>query len=174
MEIDPIAQGLAFLGLQTNKKSTTKQQKAIKGTKKTTFADSIKKAQQQEIFLQKGLPLELAGLTEDEALVFLKDNVDLAGEALQKDPSAENMTLYRASVGNFMKYIEMNAFEVIIKKRRGFNKKGNALDPVVQIRVINQKLERLSSDLVYNHKDNLNILKAVGEIAGLLVDLMAE
>ena len=77
-----------------------------------------------------------------------------------------------------MKYISKNNYEVLTLYRR---KKGRPLISVktgkpayyTQVQVINQKLEQLAGDLVYNHKENIDLLKRLEEINGLIVDLLA-
>ena len=44
----------------------------------------------------------------------------------------------------------------------------------MQIQVINEKLETLTNDIIYNHSKNLNILAKIEELNGLIVDLLAD
>jgi uncharacterized protein YaaR (DUF327 family) len=72
-----------------------------------------------------------------------------------------------------LKYIERNNFVVIEKRRFGRNRRGRELAPYYQIQVINQKMNNLASDMLYNHSKNLNLLARIEEINGLIVDLIA-
>lgn len=177
MEIDPVAQSLYFSSVSGRKKSVqSKDDKddtegaKVKRTKFNTLLDSATK---KYALLQEGLSEEMCDMPKDSALVTLKDAVDITGDALQTEPSSQNIKNYRKAVSNFMHYIEKNSFEIKQIKRLGYNRRGRTLDPVTQIRIINQKLDKLAQDLLYNHADNLAILAAVGQINGLLVDLMA-
>ena len=156
----------------------TDKEKKLNSTQKTSFINSLEKSQQEFELANDGLPVEIAGMTEEEAIVFLKDEVDLAGNNLTKNPTMERISDYRRKLGNFMKYISKNNYEVLTLYRR---KKGRPLINVktgkpayyTQVQVINQKLEQLADDLVYNHKENIDLLKRLEEINGLIVDLLA-
>ena len=45
--------------------------------------------------------------------------------------------------------------------------------PYHQIQIINQKLNNLASDMLFNHSKNLNLLARLEEINGMIVDLIA-
>lgn len=122
---------------------------------------------------EEGIPPEAAGLSVEDTVVFLKDAADAAGDELTAKMTSESFSKYRAAIKQFMNYVIKNSFEIEKHPRRGFNRRGKPMDPAVQVQIINQKLDTLASDLLYNHMDKLKILEKVGEIKGLLVDLQA-
>lgn len=148
-------------------------------TKRNSFANSLQKKQEEYALANEGLPVELAGMELEEAVVFLKDQLDIAGDLLAATPDMTQIQNYRQKLGNFIKYISRNNYEVLIykRKKRGLpliDKKTGKPAYFVQIQVINEKLAQLTSDLVYNHSKNLNILAKVEELNGLIVDLLAD
>ena len=70
--------------------------------------------------------------------------------------------------------MEKNNFEVVKIQRRGFNRRTKKkLDPRVQVKIINQKLDQLASDMLFNHRNNLALLSKLEELNGLLIDIIA-
>lgn len=176
-EIDSINnQSLYFAATQiASQKQARRSKKTEKypASKKSSFAVSLKKSQEEAELISEGLPPEIAGMEEEEAFVFLKDAVDSAGDELKEYQNPEAIEKYRRKIGQFMKYMTKNNFKIITQKR-GFSKKtGKQIAPYIQIAIINEKLNSLVSDLLYNHSKNLNILARVDEINGLVIDLMA-
>ncbi|MGI5058783.1 YaaR family protein [Treponema pectinovorum] len=175
------SQSLYFASLQNavhqQAKETTKGEKSS-AAKKTSFASSLKKNQEEFELANEGLPIELAGKTVDEAIVFLKDEVDLAGDMLAQNPNMEQIENYRKKLGNFIKYVSKNNYQILTharkyKGRSLLDKKTGKPAYFVQIKVINEKLAQLTNDILYNHRSNIEILKRVEEINGLIVDLLA-
>ena len=152
----------------------TQQQGKSEKTGRTAFASSLKRQQEALSLASEGLPPEIAGMDEESAVVFLKDAVDIAGDELKEQQSLAAIENYRKKLSQFLKYLTRNNFEVIQHRRRGRNRKtGKAADPYIQIQLINQKLDHLTSDLLYNHSRNLNMLARVEEINGMIIDLLA-
>lgn len=162
--------------LQQSKETEKKSKTA--GTQKKSFANALKKSQEEFELTQDGLPAEIAGMSAEDAVIFLKDQVDVAGDMLQENPNLERIGAYREKLGNLMRFISRNNYDVpvIDRKFHGrplLDKKTGKQAKYVQIRVINEKLEQLTSDLLYNHSKNINLLARVEEINGLIVDLLA-
>ena len=86
--------------------------------KKSVFANSLQKKQEEFNLASEGLPIELAGMEIEEAVVFLKDELDSAGDKLASDQSLEQIENYRKKLSNFMKYVTRNNYEVLIYKRK--------------------------------------------------------
>lgn len=177
MGIDSVGfqnQSLYFAAAQSASQQAAKQKSAEKSIfSKLSFADSLKKSREEAQLISEGFPIEIAGMDVESAIVFLKDEADLASDKLKENQSAENIENYRKKIGQFLKYVEKNNFEVIEKRRFAKNRRGRTLAPYVQIQVINQKLNNLASDMLYNHSKNLNLLARIEEINGLIVDLIA-
>ncbi len=179
---------LYFSGVQSaasqQAKNAQKSEKSAKNSK-ISFASSLKKAQEEKNLISEGLPPEIAGMSGEEAVIFLKDAVDIAGDELQRKQDRASIDRYREKVSQFIKFIVKNNYEVVVQQRKKFNpvtgkweipisrKSGKPVDPRIQIRVINEKLNQFTSDFLYNHRKNLNMLARIEEINGLIVDLLA-
>ncbi|MBQ7159450.1 MAG: YaaR family protein [Treponema sp.] len=138
-----------------------------------SFISALTKSQEEATLVQEGLPLEIAGMNTEEAVVFLKDAVEMAGDELKQRQDLASMEKYRQKVKQFMQYIIKNSFEVEKTQRRGFNRKGRKIDPRVQVKIIDEKLNKLASEMMYLQRANLQLLAKVEEINGLIIDLIA-
>ena len=121
--------------------------------------------------MSQGLPAELAGKPIDEAIDFLKDELDMAGDNFGINATPQAFDRYKKAVGQFIKFLEKNNYTIDVKKR--MPRRGKAVKPAFQVIAINQELDRLAYDLWYNHLDKLKILEKVHEINGLVIDLLA-
>ena len=178
MGIDSVGfqnQSLYFQAAQAASQQAMQQSKKSEKSifSKLSFADTLKKSKEEALLVSEGFPAEIAGMDDESAIVFLKDAADLASDQLRDNQSIENIENYRKKIGQFLKYVERNNFEVIEKRRFGRSRLGRTLAPYVQVQVINQKLNNLASDMLYNHNKNLNLLASIEEINGLIVDLIA-
>ena len=183
--VDPLGSSLYFSAAATASKEAKKEQDKLKtqNTKKTAFTTMLEKQQEIEQLASIGLPHEIAGMNEEEAVVFLKDALDIAADKLEENQTAENFTEFRKTVSNFFKYLEKTNFEVTTKKRlrtRMTVKKSvyhtvrKMQDPYKQITVINQKLDEMARMILQDHKDKILMLSKIGEIKGLIVDFFAD
>ena len=168
------SQSLYFAATQAASQQLAQQAKKTEKKQKTSFASSLSAHQERAQLLSEGLPLELAGMTDEEAVVFLKDQMDMAGDELKARQDLASMENYRKKVGHFMKFIVKNNFEFIKKKRFGRNRKGRPVDPYCQVQIIDQKLNQLAAEMLILHGSNLRLLAKLEEINGLVVDLLAE
>ncbi len=152
----------------------TRQQEKTNRAQQSRFASHLKRQQEEAALASEGLPPEIAGMDEESAIIFLKDAVDIAGDELKSNQSLETIERYRKKMSQLLKYVTRNNFEVLKLPRRGWRRKtGKAADPFVQIQLINQAINHLTSDLLYNHAKNLNILARIEEINGMIIDLLA-
>jgi uncharacterized protein YaaR (DUF327 family) len=99
----------------------------------------------------------------------LLDEVHSSGGELLETQSLEAIKRYRAAVRSFLDLVlarmlatEQRSSAAGVARRKRFT----------QIRIIDQKLERLVSDLLADQHRQLDILGRVNEIGGLLVDLL--
>lgn len=170
------SQSLYFAAAQSASQQLAKKEskKAGKASPiRLSFSETLKKSREEAQLTAEGLPPEIAGMDMEAAIVFLKDAADLASDELKSKQTPETIGNYRTKIGQFLKYVERNNFEVIEKRRFGRSRRGRTLSPYYQIQVINQKLDNLTSDMLYNHSKNLNLLARIEEINGLIVDLIA-
>ena len=157
-------QSLYFAAAQSASQQLAKQESKKTGKSvfsKVSFADTLKKSKEEAQLIADGLPPEIAGMDSEDAIVFLKDAADMASDNLKEKQTPETIENYRTKIGQFLKFMARNNFEVIEKRRFGRNRRGRALAPYYQIQVINQKMNNLTSDMLYNHSRNLNLLARI-------------
>ncbi len=101
----------------------------------------------------------------------LVDQLHSRGEQLKETPSLENIKDYRQAVSKFLQYISKHALEAEqiegaryhpLKKQKKFT----------VIKVVNQKLEQLAAGILQSQFSQLDILRRVDEINGMIVDLL--
>ena len=174
--LDALNQGLYFTASQvagSQAASSTLKKTKADPPKKKAFSSVLERVQEENMLAQEGLPIELAGMDIEDAVIYLKDAADIAADKLRESQLPENFEEYRRKVSQFMKYIVKTNFRTKTKNRSGRSARRAALDPHTQIVVINQKLDELTRMLLHTHSDTLKMLAKIEEINGLLVDLIA-
>ncbi len=170
-------QSLYFAATQQASTQAARNQQAQKNEKsaasKKATVNSFQQQIQEQFFVNEGLPPELAGMTEEEAIIFLKDSVDITGDKLKENQSYENVESFRQSISSFIKYISKNNFEIVRKKR--FRR-----DPYVTVQEINHHLTELTNGILYQNRlgspysrSNFDTLQAINRLKGMVVDLIA-
>lgn len=149
----------------------TKKKEAAKNKKAGIFSAALKKNEELRSLAESGLPPELAGLSLEDALVLLKDKITMAGDALSQSFSAETFTRFRTAVSHFMKYVVKHNFE--IDEHEFYSPRLKKKKSLVEIRVIDEKLNELASAILANQSDKILLLKKAEEIQGLIVDMFA-
>ena len=144
-----------------------------KAVKKPAFSSMVEKRAAENLLASQGLPPEIAGLSQENALVWLKDQLDMAGDALSESASGQTFENYKKAVSQFVKFMQKNNFVVEERKRFGWTRTGKKKDPAILIQTIDKKLEQLNYEIWYSHLDKLKLLEKVHEINGLVVDLTA-
>lgn len=135
------------------------------------FSSVLKTVEEEKKLIAQGLPPEIAKMSDDDAIDFLKDELDMAGDDFGINATPHAFEKYKKAVGQFIKFLEIKNYRVDTHKR--FSRRKRELKPAVQIVVINEQLNKLAYDMWYNHLDKLNLLKKVHEINGLVIDLLA-
>ena len=105
-----------------------------------------------------------------EDLEALLDNVNEVGERLRESASLAVVQDYKRAVRDFLAYVVRKTLAVeqhdsspsVLKRKR-----------FTLIQVIDQKLERLAAGILLDQRPQLEILRRIDEISGLLVDLLS-
>ena len=115
------------------------------------------------------LEIENAYIESSDNIEDVLDKVFETGEKLKNNQSLENIKIYKNTVKQFLEYIVKNTLK-IEEKTSGINilkrKK------FILIKVIDKKLESLAVDVLNRQAKQLDILKKIEEINGLIVDLI--
>ncbi|MDR1624912.1 MAG: YaaR family protein [Spirochaetia bacterium] len=96
------------------------------------------------------------------------DEVHIHGEKLKKNATLKNVDDYKQAVRRFVKLILAACYKLEVSAQPPFR---DGQKVYTQIRVINVRLEKLASQIMRGQKEELEILRRVDEIYGLLVDL---
>ena len=183
-EINSLGATTYYAGLQNTANKAAKDQQSEKvKAKKLSFSDLLKpKDELAEETVARGFPAEIAHMSVEDAAIYLKDAVDIAGDALEENLTKENIQHFKTCVQQFVKFVIQNNYEVTkkgSKTKAGVNLFSNYQLPLhkepknYKIKVINEKLNNLTRGMIMNQMGNLQILAQVDEIKGLIVDFMA-
>jgi uncharacterized protein len=104
------------------------------------------------------------------ALEELLDEVHEAGDRLKENPSVDLVQAYKKAVRDFVHYVVDRSFAVEQKTSGRSILKRNVY---FRVSVIDKSLEKLAAEILRNQRDNLEILRRVDEINGMLVDLLS-
>jgi uncharacterized protein len=101
----------------------------------------------------------------------LLDKVHSRGEELRDHPTMERIKSYRESVAAFLAHVVRYSLEAETVEGARFSplKKQKRY---TLVRVVNEKLEKLAAGVLQNQLGQLEILRRVEEINGLLVDFL--
>lgn len=116
-----------------------------------------------------GLPPEIAGKTTEEALVFLKDNITMAGDVLSEKMTDKSFQDYRKAVRQLTKFVVKKSFEI---EKRQATRRRRRRTIYTQIAIIDKKLNELAAQIFLNQKNKFAILAKTEEIAGIIVDML--
>ena len=152
--------GTVFRRTEIDKKELKKKKKVKKSFSSLISEKEAASAEEAlEILQNEDIPLET-----------LLDNIHEIGEELKENPTLQMIKKYKIAVNGFMKFVVQNSFTVeekisgvnILKRKR-----------FTLVNIINEKLEKLAAEILRNQKDQLEILRRVDEIKGLLIDLVS-
>ena len=147
--------------------TTPGKQGSTENVQASSFSGLIRTRKKEQEGVKE--PRLSAKIAED--LEELVDNVHSEGERLKEDPTMEHIRRYRQAVSSFLQYVVTNALEAETSEGARFNpmKKQKRY---TMIRVVNEKLEKLAAGIMQNQYTQMDILKRVEEINGLIVDIM--
>jgi hypothetical protein len=112
------------------------------------------------------------GAGDGNDLEQLLDDLHQLGERLKQSPTMTAVLEYKRSVKEFLRYVVSHALEVEEREGVKFANPLKKQKKYTMIKVIDQKVEQLAAGVLQNQRSQLDMLKAVDEIYGLLVDLM--
>ena len=170
MDIERLSQIGSTLDTRLKKKRDDEKERTGK-TSKTIFSKILDTSRDS---LDSAKSLEgmgpLPDLDGDERIEDLLDDVHGAGEALKRDLVFGPLKEYKRAVGMFIKFVLENGIEQ--EKTDGIrNPKTLKQNQYVVIRVLDEKLQNLATHVLKGQAEQLDILRRIDEIHGLLVDL---
>ena len=154
----------------TSRKHKKKSETRI--NRQSAFSDVLEEAAELQSVQAVSGPNAPMGLDGTETVGGLLDAVHEAGEALKKDPVFGPLNDYKTAVRRFLRYVLDHGLETGeiagIRNPQTMQQK-----KYVILRVVDEKLERLTAHVLKGQADQLDILRRIDEINGLLVDLSA-
>ena len=173
--VDSVNSSLYFSATALASKNVSQKEQDSK-TKKTKSFDNLFTEARQHIELDVSIP-EIKGMTIEQAKEFLIDSVYAEGENLKQKPVEENLKRFRKAVTNFLKFVESQCYD--IEEEKGIPiRTGKGLMRVTKqktytlVKVVDEKLDSLAADILFNQKDQIALAAKVNEISGLLVDIL--
>lgn len=110
-------------------------------------------------------------LNDPEQLEEWVDQIFQLGDELKRDATLQSLAKYREKVGQFLKFVSSEGYRV--ERNKGIlNPRTFKQKEFVNVEVVNKKLESLAAYILSNQKDQLEILRRVDEIQGLIVDFI--
>lgn len=100
----------------------------------------------------------------------LMDEITAQGERIAKHMDVTDMKKYRSLVKEFMNEVITHSHEF---SRENFLDRRGRHRVYGIVRLVDKNLDDLARELVKDEKDNITILNKVGEIQGLLLDIVA-
>lgn len=110
---------------------------------------------------EKDLQQKLNGLMEE---------ITRQGEKISKHMDIKDMKQYRGLIKEFLNEVVNRSHEF---SRENFLDRRGRHRVYGIVKLVNKNLDDLAGELVKDEKDNINILGKVGEIQGLLLDILA-
>lgn len=99
----------------------------------------------------------------------LMEEIDKQGERIAKHMDVADMRKYRSLVKEFMNEVVNRSHEF---SRENFLDRRGRHRIYGIVKLVDKNLDELAQELVKDEKDNLEILNKVGEIKGLLLDIV--
>lgn len=107
--------------------------------------------------------------SSDEQLRRMLEQIDLQGQRLSKSMTVRELRAYRAMVKKFLDDTVRRG--VGIKETRGWDRRGRSRRYKI-LDEIDRRLLDMADELLTHEQGRIDILQSIGEIRGLLINLM--
>ena len=101
-------------------------------------------------------------------IVSMMEEITMQGKKLAKHRDIRDMKQYRTLIKSFMNEIVNHSHQ--FSRENFLDRKGRHRVYGI-IRLIDENLDKLAQALVEDEQDNIDILKCIGEIEGLILDI---
>ena len=102
----------------------------------------------------------------------LIDSVYEAGDILKKKPYADSFVIYKKAIGEFLRFVVDESYEV--EDQEGVAQKNKAgifiKKKYTIVKTVNEELDRLAKDILYNQIEQMQLVARVDGITGLLLN----
>ncbi|MCR4990451.1 MAG: YaaR family protein [Lachnospiraceae bacterium] len=104
-----------------------------------------------------------------ERLTAMMEEITMQGDKLAKRRDIKDMKKYRSLIKDFMNEIVSRSHE--FSRENFLDKKGRHRVYGI-VRLVDENLDALAKELMKDEKDHMAILNKIGEIRGLLLDIL--
>lgn len=111
--------------------------------------------------------IEDAGL--QERLTLMMEDITQQGNRISKHMDVRDMRIYRKMIKEFMNEVTSRSHKF---SRENFLDKRGRHRIYGMIKLVDEKLDELARELIKDEADHMKILHAIGEIRGLLLDIL--
>lgn len=114
----------------------------------------------------------LSSIEEQElkaSLALMMEDITQQGNKLSRKMDIRDMKLYRKLIKDFMNEIVAHSHSF---SRENFLDKKGRHRVYGMVKLVDETLDQLAEELMRDEKDHLKILNQIGEIRGLLLDLL--
>lgn len=127
----------------------------------------------KDISMDKGFKFALLSHIEEadlqQKLKEMIENISQQGNKISKHMDIREVRLYREMISEFMGEVVANSHKF---SRENFLDRRGRHRVYGIVRQVNDKLDELARELLRSEKNNIDILDRVGEIQGLLLDII--
>ncbi|MDF1507822.1 YaaR family protein [Robertmurraya sp. DFI.2.37] len=103
-----------------------------------------------------------------DKLTKMVEEIEEQGKTLAESRTVDDLRKYKKMVKEFMEEAVQNGLQ--LEEQRGFNRRGRTKIYKI-VKEVDKKLIDLANDVLNKEKNGLDILKQVGEIQGLLINI---
>ncbi len=104
-----------------------------------------------------------------EALKSMMNEITMQGEKIKKRKNIQDMQKYRSLIKGFLNEVLNRSHQF---ERENFLDRRGRHRVYGIIRLVDENLDKLAAELVKDEQDNITIMNTIGEIRGLLIDLL--
>lgn len=114
---------------------------------------------------------ELLSLDNPEVLESLIDHLFESGDALKRNPVEERLEEYKNNIRILINYVSSKSYQVI-REKGVMNPRTFKQKEFVNIELIDKKLDSLAVYILSRQSNQMEILKRVDEINGLIINVV--
>ncbi|MCR5627578.1 MAG: YaaR family protein [Lachnospiraceae bacterium] len=104
-----------------------------------------------------------------EALKTMMNEITMQGEKIKKRKNIQDMQKYRSLIKGFLNEVLNRSHQF---ERENFLDRRGRHRVYGIVRLVDENLDKLAAELVKDEADNITVMNTIGEIRGLLIDLI--
>ncbi len=134
-----------------------------------TQPEAVKPVQETDQSFKFTLMSQIGDEGLQERLTAMMDEITRQGDKLAKRRDIRDMKRYRTLIKDFMNEVVSRSHE--FSRENFLDKKGRHRVYGI-VRLVDENLDALAQELMKDEKDHMAILNKIGEIRGLLLDIL--